>query len=120
MASRVLSVGQCALDHGNVSRVLRSEFGADVVPAATADEALAAVRQGGFALVLVNRIFDADGDSGLELIKRIKAESAVPVMLVSNFADAQAQAQEAGARPGFGKAALGAAETLTRLREHLG
>src|SRR5262245_65840030 len=121
MSRRVLSVGQCAFDHGNLSRVLRSEFGAEVVPASTAEEALAAARRGGFALVLVNRLLDADGDSGLELIRRLKAESAgVPVMLVSNLADAQAQAEEAGAVPGFGKAALAAPQTLARLKEHLG
>jgi len=43
----------------------------------------------------------------------------VPVMLVSNFADAQAQAVESGALPGFGKAALNAPETLARLKEQL-
>jgi two-component system, chemotaxis family, chemotaxis protein CheY len=120
MAKKVLSVGQCAIDHGNVSRALQSEFGADVRPAATADEALAALRGGSFALVLVNRVFDANGDSGLDFIRHVKAEApGVPVMLVSNFADAQAQAIEAGALPGFGKAALNAPETLARLKERL-
>jgi CheY-like chemotaxis protein len=122
MSSRVLSVGQCGLDHGNISRVLRDTVQAEVVPAASADEALEALRGGGFDLVLVNRVL-ADGDSGLELIRRIKAtpEAAkVPVLLVSNFADAQAQAIEAGAVPGFGKSALNAPEMVARLREYLG
>ena len=120
MSRRVLSVGQCSFDHGNLSRVLRAELGAEVVPAATAEEALAAARRGGFALVLVNRVFDADGGSGLELIPRLKEAAEVPVMLVSNFADAQEKAVEAGAVPGFGKATLSAPETLARLKEHLG
>jgi two-component system chemotaxis response regulator CheY len=121
MSSRILSVGQCGFDHGSISRVLRAEFGAEVEPAATAEEALAALRRGGHALVLINRVFDADGGAGLELIRRIKSEApATPVMLVSNFADAQAQAVEAGALPGFGKAALTAPQTLERLRAHLG
>jgi CheY-like chemotaxis protein len=121
MAKKVLSVGQCSMDHGSISRTLQGAFGADVTPAATADEALSLLRGGGYGLVLVNRVFDSDGDSGLDFIRRVKAEApAVPVMLVSNFADAQAQAVEAGALPGFGKAALSAPQTLARLKERLG
>src|SRR4051812_28312149 len=102
MSRRVLSVGQCGFDHGGISRTVRAEFGAEGVSAETAEEAVAAVRGSGFALVLVNRLFDADGGSGLELIGRLKAEAGeVPVMLVSNFADAQAKAEAAGAAPGF-------------------
>ena len=123
MASRrVLSVGQCNFDHGNISQALRRTFSAEVVSAATSDEALALLSQGAFDLVLVNRVFDSNGDSGLHLIRQVKANEqlrAVPVMLVSNFADAQEQAVAAGAEPGFGKATLSAAETLARLRPHL-
>ena len=107
---RVLSVGQCMADHGGISRTLLQAFGAEVVPADSIDEALTRLRLNEFALVLVNRVFDADGSSGLDLIKKIKADAApgsVPVMLVSNHADAQAQAVAAGAAPGFGKSALG-------------
>jgi CheY-like chemotaxis protein len=76
------------------------------------------LRQGTFALVLVNRVFDADGSSGLELIRTLKADEAlkaVPVMLVSNYDDAQAQAAEVGALPGFGKSALGRPHMLQRV-----
>src|SRR5688572_5220575 len=100
---RVLSVGQCDLDHGNISRELRGRYGCEVVRAHTADDALAQLKGGSFDLVLVNRIFDADGGSGLELVRQVRG---APVMLVSNFDDAQAQAVAAGAVPGFGKAAL--------------
>ncbi len=123
MTRRVLSVGQCGLDHGNISRALGQAFAAEVVPAATASQALSLLRQGDFALVLVNRVLDADGASGLDLVRHIKSDEQlgrVPVMLVSNFADAQEQAVAAGAEPGFGKAALHAAETLARLRPYLG
>src|SRR5262245_4421151 len=122
-AKRVLSVGQCRADHGGLAWSLRSEFEADVVAAATADEALRLLRANPFALVLVNRVFDHDGSSGLELIRRLKRDEAlrsVPVMLVSNYADAQAEAEKAGATPGFGKANLGRAEMLDRVRPFLG
>lgn len=114
----VLDVGQCSLDHGNISQLLSEAFGAVVQQADSLDQAMEAVRRGGFDLVLVNRIFDADGVEGLELIRRLRADSetaATPVMLVSNFQDAQDAAVSLGANPGFGKSALEAHDTLDRL-----
>ena len=122
-ARRVLSVGQCNYDHGQVSRLVQGTFGADVVPVATAEEALAQLRRGPFALVLVNRVFDSDGDSGLELIRSVKGDDAlkgVPMMLVSNYDDAQAEAVRAGALPGFGKGALSQEATVEKLEALLG
>jgi CheY-like chemotaxis protein len=121
-AKRVLSVGNCGADHGGISWAMRP-LGAEVTPAATQAEALERLRQERFHLVLVNRVFDADGDSGMELIRRIKADEELrttPVMLVSNFADAQEQAVEAGAAPGFGKASLGRPEMAERVKPFLG
>lgn len=103
---RVLSVGQCDFDHGAISARLRALCGATVVPVDTAAEALHKLSSEQFDLVLVNRIFDVDGGSGLELIQGMKAPGSPPCMLVSNFPEAQAQAQAFGALPGFGKAAL--------------
>src|SRR3954452_20107090 len=105
-SKKILSVGQCNMNHGRIYSVLKG-LGAEVTRAHTAADALKCLKGGSYSLVLVNRVFDADGDSGLELIKRVKAEvPEQPVMLVSNYADAQAEAQAAGALPGFGKAAL--------------
>ncbi len=119
---RVLSVGQCLADHSTLKRWLGERFAAVVVPLDSCDEAIECLRRERFDLVLVNRIFDATGETGLELIRRLRAEtelSSVPVMLVSNFADAQAEAVAAGAVPGFGKAALHHPETVERLRPFL-
>ncbi len=119
---RVLSVGQCGFDHGTISRVLRDTFAAEVVAADSSAQALTLLQQGAFDLVLVNRVFDRDGSPGLDLIRRIKADDkagTVPVMLVSNFADAQDQAVSAGAVPGFGKGALQAPETVEKLKPYL-
>jgi two-component system, chemotaxis family, chemotaxis protein CheY len=121
-AKRVLSVGQCGADHASISSTLRRQFSAEVAPADGGDEALGLLRQGGFDLVLVNRTLDAGG-SGLRFIEQLKADEtlkAIPVMLVSNYEDAQRQAEAAGALPGFGKAALGQPRTLDRLRAVLG
>jgi len=121
-ARRVLSVGQCSADHGSISWTFERAFDAEVVPAASADEALQKLRQDAYALVLVNRVFDHDGSSGLDLVQAIKADEAlrqVPVMLVSNYEDAQAQAVQAGAVPGFGKSALGQPRMLERVGAYL-
>ena len=71
---------------------------------------LAALHQQPFDLVLVNRVLDADGSAGLDVVEQIKTDTnlrELPVMLVSNYEDAQRQAVEKGALPGFGKATLG-------------
>lgn len=120
---RVLSVGQCFADHGSITRTLAQHFKAQVVPADSAQEALALLRRGGIDLVLVNRVLDADQTYGLEIIKEMKADAELaktPVMLVSNYEDAQRDAIAAGALPGFGKASLGQPQMLGRVREALG
>lgn len=120
---RVLSAGQCMADHGRIADALGKAFQVEIVSAETIAETVALLRKGTFALVLLNRVFDLDGSSGMDCLKAIKAEpdlAAVPVMLVSNFADAQAQAEAAGAVPGFGKASLKEPDTLNRLKSYLG
>ena len=119
---RVLSVGQCGFDHGSISRRLREEFGAEVVGADSFADALARLAEKPFDLVLVNRVSDVDGTSGLDLIQKIKGDqklASLPVMLVSNFSEAQEKAQALGALPGFGKAELHREDTLHRIRAAL-
>lgn len=117
---RVLSVGQCGYDHGQISHYFDRTFGADVLPSDTQNAAIAALRdQGPFDLVLVNRIGDRDGAPGVALIQTLKTDpdlARVPVILVSNYESAQAEAQALGALPGFGKAELGSREAEQRIR----
>jgi len=122
-AKRVLSIGQCAADHMAITWTLRGSFDAEVVGADDLEEARSQLQDGPFDLVLVNRVLDADGGSGLEVIRQLKAGEetrALPVMLVSNYEDAQQQAVTAGAVPGFGKAALRQPQVIGRLRAYLG
>jgi two-component system chemotaxis response regulator CheY len=124
--ARVLSVGQCGFDHRSISQSFRKAFDAEVESASTHAEALEALRAKPYDLVLVNRVGDRDGAKGIDLIQALKAEAdlaGVPVMLVSDYPDAQREAVELGALPGFGKSDLGslaASEDLRRIFENGG
>lgn len=120
---KVLDVGQCQMDHGALRRLIQGRFEAEVTQAHSADQALARLRASPFDLVLVNRKLDADYSDGLEIIKQIKADpqlADINVMLVTNYAEHQAQAVAAGAEPGFGKSELSEPRTLERLKRFLG
>jgi two-component system chemotaxis response regulator CheY len=121
-AKRILSIGQCSADHGSISRTLEQHFHAEVVSADSRDEALKLLRTDPFDLVLINRVLDRDHSSGLDVLRAIRADAGfvtIPVMLVSNYDDAQEQAVGLGALPGFGKAALGQPPMLARVRAAL-
>ncbi len=122
MESRVLIVGQCSMDFSNISRMLQTHFSAQTSAATTLTEAITLAKQTNYNLILVNRLLDIDGSAGVEVVRAVIADpeiSATPVMLVSNFPEAQQEAVEVGAVPGFGKAQLRAPETLESLRAFL-
>jgi CheY-like chemotaxis protein len=119
----VLAVGNCDPDHAALRRLLVSHFDVEVTRVMFVEEALHALALRPYDLVLVNRRIFADNSDGAELIQRMKTQNstaAIPVMLISNFADAQDAAVAAGAVPGFGKAALDRPETVARLSAWLG
>jgi CheY-like chemotaxis protein len=123
MTKRVLDVGNCVPDHASIRSLIENHFDAKVVQAHGPDEALATLRRGAIDLVLVNRKLDRDYTDGLDIIKRIKADAelaATPCMLITNHADQQALAVQAGAELGFGKLELGKPETRARLSAFLG
>jgi len=109
----VVDLGQCDPDHGSIKRLVES-LGFSVIRAHTAEEVKRLVRERQVALVLVNRIFDADGGNGIDCIKELVEMTKAPgflnpkmvVMLVSNYPEYQEQAAQLGAASGFGKAQL--------------
>lgn len=120
MTAKVLNVGQCGMDGPAISRTLKTEFGCSVVDAESLQEARDVTDTQDFDLILVNRILDATGEEGLRLIRDFAADNdRPPVMLVSNFADAQEAAQKAGGVPGFGKNDLGRPPMLDAVRPYL-
>lgn len=115
---RVLDVGNCGHDHGQISRMLERNFNAVTATADTPDEALERLAREQFDLVLINRKLDHDYSDGIEVVKRIKSDPKLkdtPVMLVTNYPEHQATAVAEGALPGFGKLELGSPTTRERL-----
>lgn len=122
MTKRVLSIGQCGVDHAAICRFIERQFDARVVPADQAADAMQHLERQSFDLVLVNRKLDIDYTDGLNVIKIIKADpkhGATPVMLVSNYREHQQTAIAAGAEPGFGKQEYDSHEARARLAEYL-
>ena len=122
MPKKVLDVGQCDLDHSNITALLKANFEVEVARAHSRSEAISMATVEGFDLVLVNRLFDADGSEGMAVVSDLKTNERtadVPVMIVSNYEEAQVAAVEAGAVRGFGKSALGSDATLDLLKSYL-
>ena len=112
----VLSVGQCSFDHGNISRAIEGRYQATIATASTREEALGWLKANRADVVLVNRLFDEDGDSGIDFLRQAKADHpGTAFLLISNLPEAQGEAQAAGAAIGFGKAELNTAKMTAAL-----
>jgi len=122
MPKRVLDVGNCDMDHGNLRTLIEGAFDAALVRCHSAQEALAELRKAPADLVLVNRQFDQDLSEGVELIKKVKGDAQLqttPCMLITNFPEHQATAVAVGGEPGFGKRDLGQTKTRELLAKYL-
>ena len=120
--NHILSVGQCAADHSRILETIGGHYEVEIRTSDSHEDAVIQIQNTAFDLVLINRILDRTHTAGIDLIKELKsspATEAVPVMLVSNFDDAQSEAVSAGAVPGFGKATLSEDPTFKLLDEYL-
>lgn len=118
----VLDVGQCTPDHMMIARMLTENFDVAVDRVANVAEALSAMRERKYGLILVNRLIDEDRSDGLELLRQASNQERnrdTPIMMVSNLDDAQERAVHAGAVRGFGKSAVGSPGTTELLNDHL-
>ena len=121
----VISVGQCGYDNSRIRSLIRSIDSTVEIKETDSHqetmEILASLDEA--ALVLVNRVFDMDGASGMDLISQLKSKesefAAIPVMLVSNYEKSQAEAIANGAIPGFGKSELQSVETRQKIESVL-
>ena len=120
---RILSVGQCFADQMSLSAYFADRFRIRIDEADGPEDARAALGSTDYSLVLVNRLMDRDGSSGLDLIRALQEDPAtkgVPIMLVSDYPEAQDAARELGAVLGFGKSVLYRSETFQRIKQALG
>jgi CheY-like chemotaxis protein len=109
MPKRVLDIGNCVPDHRAIVQLITSHFDAQVIAADQWQDACDQLREQTFDLVLVNRKLDIDYSDGIQVIHQMKADAelrAIPVMMITNFAEHQQQAIQAGAVEGFGKQSL--------------
>ena len=118
----VALVGHCGPDtwmlRGAVGRWL-PEAQIALVEDRASVEALA----GPGTLMLINRVLDGafGPTTGLELVAELAGRKGGPtVMLISNYPDAQAEAEAAGAAPGLGKRDLGTPAAADRVRHAAG
>jgi CheY-like chemotaxis protein len=119
---KLLDVGQCNADHSQISATLGKFFDVEIQRAHSHEQAIKLAADAHFDLIMINRLLDADGSPGMDILRSLKttpATAGIPVMIVSNFEDAQKAAVDAGAVTGFGKAALAKQETKELLAQYL-
>lgn len=118
---RILLVGHCGFDAAALARAV-SRVAGDVPVSQVGTQHQLDEQTSGSTLLLINRMLDGrfDTHSGVALIEQLAGRDDAPLMmLISNFDDAQADAQRAGALPGFGKAQVDAPQTQRMLRQLL-
>jgi hypothetical protein len=122
MSKTVLLIGHCGADSTYLRLALKKAAPEVQIHLAEDSNELAASLKGDpIDLILFNRELDYGFDSteGVEVIRSLQP-SKVPMMLVSNYPEAQQAAVAAGALPGFGKRELGSTRVTTLLRDALG
>ena len=120
--ARLLDVGNCDPDHSMIRRMLTEYFDVTIDRVMFVDDAIQKMQATKYDLVLFNRLIFDDGSEGIELLHRAKADPAIadqPVMMISNFPEAQAASKAAGGVPGFGKATATAPPTIALLGAYL-
>jgi hypothetical protein len=109
MSKRILLVGHCGVDGPRMQRQI-VEFLSDAdVLRINSDEDLCRAVDDGADLLLINREpIGFEPKMGRDLIRELnKRCPGTKLMLVSDYEDAQVDAEQAGAMPGFGKSIVG-------------
>jgi two-component system, chemotaxis family, chemotaxis protein CheY len=123
MSKKIVLVGHCGPDNSYLRMAVTSALRAATVLAADDAQELDALLLTGVDLLLFNRElgWGFDENEGVDVIRSLRARHPnVKMMLVSNYAEAQAAAVAAGAMPGFGKREIGSSRVTQLLREALG
>ncbi len=116
---RIALVGHCGPDSSYLRMAVSNAVKGAKITMVDDDEHLNRVVQEGVDLLLLNRVleFGFTVDMGVDLIRRFRQNHpALKMMLVSNYADAQKDAVDAGALPGFGKREIGTPKVTEMLK----
>jgi ActR/RegA family two-component response regulator len=119
-ATRVALVGHCGADSMMLRGAISRADGKVRIDAINDQASAIAAAGKGDTVLLVNRVLDGSftAGSGVDLIRELHdANPAVRAMLISNYPDAQADAEAVGALPGFGKSAAHTDATTALLRD---
>ena len=119
MAKKILLVGHCGPDSSYLRMTVKKAVEGVEIKSADDSTELHKALVDGVDLILFNRElgYGFDPDTGVETIKALRATHGhVPMILVSNYPEAQQAALAAGAMPGFGKRELGSPKVAELLR----
>ena len=122
MGQRIVLVGHCGVDAPRLEREVSKSIPRAEVLCVNTEMQLQDVVDEGADLFLVNRQlpYGFESEEGVELIHELQQmHPDAKTMLVSNYAEAQAEALAAGAVPGFGKRELGQPRVVQLIREAL-
>lgn len=116
---RILDVCPCSFDHADMRKTIARVCTASVDQVRTGADAMKHIQQHPYDLVLINRTLDGPMD-GLSLLAALRSQAVPPpMMLISNYADAQASALALGALPGFGRAKIDDPVSAQQIRRAL-
>ena len=122
MPKTVLDCGNCGPDFNAIRQMVSSKFGASIVQAHGAEDAIEILKKKDIDLVTINRKLDRDYSDGMDVLRAIKSDpdiADVPVMIVTNYEEHQEAAIKEGAVQGFGNLALDDAATKELLQPYL-
>lgn len=118
----IVLVGHCFPDRFMIKSAIKRAVPGSSLESVNDEKDLEPFLNGG-SVLLVNRELDGrfDTQSGILLIEQVMQGDDPPVaILISNYEDAQAHAEAAGANPGFGKSDLYEARTVEILKAAAG
>lgn len=120
--TKIALVGHCGIDGPRIQAQITSILDGAQVAMANDPDALTQVVDKGVDLLLFNRElgFGFDGDEGVDVMAELReSHPDLKMMLISDYPEAQAAAEEIGAVPGFGKADLGTPKVEKALKNAL-
>ncbi len=118
---KVLLVGHCGFDNQKIQNMLENNFDVEVAKVQSFEDAEELLEKEKFHLALINRVENFDGQSGLELIKKLGNSRKInaQLMLITDYPDSMKEAMAYGAVKGFGKNAINDIATIENLKSIL-